>query len=51
MADADEAIPLLCGKEFTRIRGGTSINANNEPLYVIDGFPIEVDYSSGTLQL
>lgn len=28
-----------------RIRGGTSINANNEPLYVIDGFPIEVDYS------
>ena len=28
-----------------RIRGGTSINANNEPLYVIDGFPFEVDYS------
>ncbi len=28
-----------------RIRGGTSINANNEPLYVIDGFPVEVDYS------
>ena len=28
-----------------RIRGGTSINANNEPLYVIDGFPLEVDYS------
>jgi TonB-linked SusC/RagA family outer membrane protein len=28
-----------------RIRGGTSINANNEPLYVIDGLPIEVDYS------
>lgn len=28
-----------------RIRGGTSINANNEPLYVIDGMPIEVDYS------
>lgn len=28
-----------------RIRGGTSINANNEPLYVIDGLPIEIDYS------
>ncbi len=28
-----------------RIRGGTSINANNEPLYVIDGQPVEVDYS------
>lgn len=28
-----------------RIRGGTSINANNEPLYVIDGLPVEVDYS------
>ncbi|MGB2129138.1 MAG: SusC/RagA family TonB-linked outer membrane protein [Flavicella sp.] len=27
-----------------RIRGGTSINANNEPLYVIDGLPIEVNY-------
>lgn len=29
-----------------RIRGGTSINANNEPLYVIDGMPIEVDYAN-----
>lgn len=27
-----------------RIRGGTSINASNEPLYVIDGIPIEADY-------
>ncbi len=24
-----------------RIRGGTSINASNEPLYVIDGFPVQ----------
>lgn len=24
-----------------RIRGGSSVNGNNEPLYVIDGFPIE----------
>jgi len=24
-----------------RIRGGTSINASNDPLYVIDGFPIQ----------
>jgi TonB-linked SusC/RagA family outer membrane protein len=26
-----------------RIRGGSSVNGNNEPLYVIDGFPIEND--------
>ena len=25
-----------------RIRGGTSVNASNEPLYVIDGVPIDV---------
>jgi len=24
-----------------RVRGGTSINASNDPLYVIDGFPIQ----------
>jgi TonB-linked SusC/RagA family outer membrane protein len=31
-----------------RIRGGTSVSAgvSSEPLYVIDGFPIEVDYSA-----
>ena len=26
-----------------RIRGGTSISASNEPLYVIDGFPVVVE--------
>lgn len=26
-----------------RIRGGSSITGNNEPLYVIDGFPVEND--------
>lgn len=26
-----------------RIRGGSSVSGNNEPLYVIDGFPIEND--------
>jgi TonB-linked SusC/RagA family outer membrane protein len=26
-----------------RIRGGSSVTGNNEPLYVIDGFPIEND--------
>ena len=26
-----------------RIRGGTSINASNEPLYVIDGVPLDVN--------
>ncbi|MBB4634003.1 SusC/RagA family TonB-linked outer membrane protein [Longimicrobium terrae] len=31
-----------------RVRGGTSISegVSNEPLYVIDGFPIEVDYAA-----
>src|SRR5438270_3668880 len=29
-----------------RIRGGSSVNGNNEPLYVIDGFPIENDPST-----
>ncbi len=29
------------GQSFIRIRGGTSINAGNEPLYVIDGVPID----------
>jgi TonB-linked SusC/RagA family outer membrane protein len=29
-----------------RIRGGSSVNGNNEPLYVIDGFPIENDPSN-----
>lgn len=30
-----------------RIRGGTSINASNEPLYVIDGVPIDNSSSNG----
>jgi len=29
------------GKTSIRIRGGTSINASNEPLFVIDGVPID----------
>ena len=31
-----------------RVRGGTSVTegVSNEPLYVIDGFPIEVDYGA-----
>ncbi|MGB3180328.1 MAG: TonB-dependent receptor [Cyclobacteriaceae bacterium] len=29
------------GKSAIRIRGGTSLTAGNEPLYVIDGVPIE----------
>ncbi|WP_276374907.1 TonB-dependent receptor [Chryseolinea sp. H1M3-3] len=29
------------GQSSIRIRGGTSLNASNEPLYVIDGFPID----------
>jgi TonB-dependent starch-binding outer membrane protein SusC len=36
-----------------RIRGGTSVseNVSNEPLYVIDGFPIEVDYAADNARL
>jgi iron complex outermembrane receptor protein len=29
------------GQTSVRIRGGTSINASNEPLYVIDGVPLD----------
>lgn len=29
------------GQSSVRIRGGTSVNASNEPLYVIDGVPID----------
>ena len=41
------------GQSSIRIRGGTSIGASNEPLYVIDGVPIDnsphnpSDFSSG----
>src|SRR5439155_14107771 len=31
-----------------RIRGGSSVNGNNEPLYVIDGFPIENDLEASS---
>lgn len=31
-----------------RIRGGSSINGNNEPLYVVDGFPIENDLEASS---
>jgi TonB-linked SusC/RagA family outer membrane protein len=31
-----------------RIRGGSSVNGNNEPLYVIDGFPVENDFSTSS---
>ncbi len=31
-----------------RIRGGSSINGNNEPLYVIDGFPVENDLEASS---
>ncbi|MES2523980.1 MAG: TonB-dependent receptor [Gemmatimonadota bacterium] len=29
-----------------RIRGGSSVSGNNEPLYVIDGFPVENDVAT-----
>jgi hypothetical protein len=31
-----------------RIRGGTSISASNDPLYVIDGVPIQNDQTEAT---
>lgn len=36
------------GGTSIRIRGGTSINASNEPLYVIDGVPIDNSGNIGT---
>lgn len=36
------------GGASVRIRGGNSISAGNEPLYVIDGFPIYNDSSNST---
>ena len=39
------------GATRVRIRGGTSISAGNEPLYVIDGFPIyNTNADAGVLQ-
>ncbi len=35
------------GKTSIRIRGGTSTNASNEPLYVIDGAPLGTDAGGG----
>ncbi|MEQ8474037.1 MAG: TonB-dependent receptor [Marinoscillum sp.] len=36
------------GKGFSvQVRGTGSISGNNEPLYVIDGFPLEVAYRDG----
>ncbi|MFL5402928.1 MAG: SusC/RagA family TonB-linked outer membrane protein [Gemmatimonadales bacterium] len=35
------------GKTSIRIRGGTSTNASNEPLYVIDGQPLGTDAGGG----
>lgn len=31
-----------------RIRGGSSVNGSNEPLYVIDGFPVENDANAAS---
>ncbi len=36
------------GNATIRIRGATSINASNDPLYVIDGVPIEGDAVTGS---
>ena len=34
-----------------RIRGGNSINANNEPLYVLDGFVVGTDFDLNALNV
>lgn len=41
------------GGIIVRIRGGTSVSegVSNEPLYVIDGFPVEVDYDAENQRL
>lgn len=35
------------GKTTIRVRGGTSVNASNDPLYVIDGVPIDANAGAG----
>lgn len=35
------------GKVSIRIRGGNSLSSSNEPLYVVDGFPISAGASAG----
>ncbi len=35
------------GSTTIRVRGGTSVNASNDPLYVIDGVPIDANAGSG----
>lgn len=35
------------GSTTIRVRGGTSVNASNEPLYVIDGVPIDATAGAG----
>ena len=35
------------GSTTIRVRGGTSVNASNDPLYVIDGVPIDASAGSG----
>ncbi|WP_258103439.1 TonB-dependent receptor [Marinoscillum sp. MHG1-6] len=39
------------GSNTVRIRGGTSISASNEPLYVIDGVPISTSAGVGSANL
>lgn len=35
------------GSTTIRVRGGTSVNASNDPLYVIDGVPIDANAGAG----
>ncbi len=35
------------GSSTIRVRGGTSVNASNDPLYVIDGVPIDASAGNG----
>ena len=41
--DGDAGVVGARRRLSIRIRGGASVTGNNEPLYVIDGFPIEND--------
>jgi TonB-linked SusC/RagA family outer membrane protein len=35
------------GRVIIRVRGGNSLSSNNEPLYVVDGFPVSAGGSAG----
>ena len=38
------------GRVMIRVRGGNSLSSSNEPLYVVDGFPVSAGNSAGVME-